>query len=121
MWRRCAAIAGLLGLVASACAPGAATLPTPVAPGPLQESHVPPETKAAVEAALADAASHLGVARDQLRVDSVTARQWGDSSLGCPSPELLYSQVVTPGFLILITNGARQLEYHTDARGRVVL
>ena len=34
----------------------------------------------------------------------------------------MYSQVVTPGYLIVISAAAaRQLEYHTDARGRVVL
>jgi hypothetical protein len=81
----------------------------------------PPESQAAVEAALSDAASHLGIGRDQLRVDQVEAREWGDSSLGCPQPGNLYSQIVTPGFVIVINSGGKQLEYHSDTRARVVL
>jgi hypothetical protein len=31
------------------------------------------------------------------------------------------SQVVTPGFLIVISGAGKTLEYHTDSRDRVVL
>jgi hypothetical protein len=34
----------------------------------------------------------------------------------------MYSQIVTPGFLIVVNGGGKELEYHTDANGvRVVL
>jgi hypothetical protein len=33
----------------------------------------------------------------------------------------MYSQIVTPGFLIVISGGDKVLEYHSDARGRIVL
>jgi len=76
----------------------------------------------AIDTALQDAATHLGVGLDQLHVDQVEEREWPDSSLGCPRPGLMYSQIVTPGFLIVISStGGRRLEYHTDARARVVL
>jgi hypothetical protein len=80
-----------------------------------------PESAAAVDAAMTDAASHLGVSRDTLHLDQVQSREWPDSSLGCPQPGQLYLQVVTPGFLVVITSGSHQLEYHTDDRTRVVL
>jgi hypothetical protein len=70
---------------------------------------------------MSDAADHLGVTRDVLRVDQVQAREWPDSSLGCPRPGFLYSQVVTPGYLIVISSGSHQLEYHADDRARVTL
>ena len=83
---------------------------------------IPPEATAAVDAAMQAAAPHLGVNPDQLRVTQVEARQWPDSSLGCPQPGLLYSQIVTPGFLIIISSASgKQLEYHTDAGAHVVL
>lgn len=82
---------------------------------------VSPESAAVVDAAVTDAASHLGVSRDTLHVDQVEPRQWPDSSLGCPQPGQLYSQIVTPGFLIVISSGAHQLEYHSDDRTRVTL
>jgi hypothetical protein len=79
------------------------------------------DAQAAVDAALSDAASHLGVSTRDLQVVRVEARQWGDSSLGCPKPGLMYSQIVTPGYLIVISGAGKQLEYHSDTRGRVVL
>jgi hypothetical protein len=92
--------------------------PTPVAGA---SPVVPPESAAAVGAAMSDAASHLGVTPDTLRVDQVQSREWSDSSLGCPQPGQLYSQVITPGYLIVISSGSHQLEYHTDERTRVTL
>ena len=75
----------------------------------------------AVDAAQRDAAAHLGVSPAALKVDQVEPRQWGDSSLGCPKPGQMYSQIVTPGFVIIISGAGKQLEYHADTRGRVVL
>ena len=96
--------------------PAVAPLVSPV-PG----ANVGPDEQQAVAAALQDAATHLGVAAGELSVQQVEAREWGDSSLGCPQPGLLYSQVVTPGFLIVINSRGKQLEYHSDTRARVVL
>jgi hypothetical protein len=33
----------------------------------------------------------------------------------------MYSQIVTPGFLVFLSGAGKRLEYHTDARGTVVL
>ena len=94
--------------------------PTP-RPTPQPTATVTPEAAAAVDAAKQDAAAHLGVTPDQLNVTQVDSRQWPDASLGCPQADQLYSQVITPGFFILITSGNRQLEYHTDTHARVQL
>jgi hypothetical protein len=74
-----------------------------------------------VAAALGDAAAHLGVSPADLKVDLVEPRQWGDTSLGCPKPGQMYAQVVTPGFVVVISGAGKQLEYHADTRGQVVL
>jgi hypothetical protein len=81
----------------------------------------PADPQPAVDAALRDAAEHLGASPASLQVDQVEARQWGDSSLGCPKPGQMYSQIVTPGYVVVISGSGRQLEYHTDTRGHVVL
>ena len=75
---------------------------------------------AAVEAARRDAAQRLGATPDSLQVAEVESRQWPDRSLGCPRQGLLYAQIVTPGYLIVLSNGARRLEYHADDRGMAV-
>jgi hypothetical protein len=130
-----AATLAMAGCASSAPAPPAApttsttvatTSPPPASPaspvpGQLPRSSSNPDAQAASDAALADAAAHLGVSRADLTLEQIDAREWGDSSLGCPRPGLLYSQVVTPGFLIVVTSGTKVLEYHADARGRVVL
>ncbi|MCA1644491.1 MAG: hypothetical protein LC797_03155 [Chloroflexi bacterium] len=120
-------------LLVSACAPSAGDqLTTPAAPAPsrVPASPVPSvlpgsvpsaDPQPLVEAALRDAAAHLGISAADLHVDQVDARQWGDSSLGCPQPGLMYSQIVTPGFVIIISGAGKQLEYHSDTRGPVVL
>ena len=67
------------------------------------------------------AAAHLGVAATAVRVDSVDAREWPDSSLGCPSPGMLYAQVVTAGYVVVVSGAGKQLEYHIAPRGQPVL
>jgi hypothetical protein len=79
------------------------------------------QSNPAVEAALRDASTHLGVPVTDLTVKSVEARTWSDASLGCPRQGVLYAQVLTPGYLVVISGAGKELEYHTDANGRVVL
>jgi hypothetical protein len=89
----------------------------PVLPGSSSNANPQPS----VDASLQDAEKHLGVGSGDLHVDQVEAHQWGDSSLGCPRPGLMYSQIVTPGYLIVISGAGKRLEYHTDTRGQIVL
>jgi hypothetical protein len=104
----------VVAVILVACS-NAATAPTP---SPVA---LPPDAAGAVDAARQAAATHLGIGPDQLQVSQVEPHQWPDSSLGCPQPGQLYSQIVTPGFLVMLTSGSHQLEYHTDMRSRVVL
>ena len=74
----------------------------------------PPET--ALTAAIAE---DLGVTPQTVQVVTIEPRDWPDSSLGCPQPDMLYAQVVTPGYGLVEVSGER-IEYHTDERGTVV-
>ncbi len=47
--------------------------------------------------------------------------EWGDTSLGCPMPGMVYAQVVTPGFRLVFEYQGRQNEYHTDRDGSSVV
>ncbi len=98
----------------SAPSPAAALSPSPV-------TNPSPQTNPSIDAAAAAAATRLGVARADLRVERVEAREWPDASLGCPQQGVLYAQVLTPGYLVVIAGAGKQLEYHTDERGKVVL
>jgi hypothetical protein len=132
----CAQLAAVT-LMVTACAAaggGSGSAPTPQSP-PAVGSAVPvssvsdlgpassptPDAQAVIAAVQQAAADQVGISPAEVHVEQVEAHQWGDSSLGCPRPGLLYSQVVTDGFLIVVTAADKTLEYHSDARGRVVL
>jgi hypothetical protein len=91
-------------LAACQTAPAATAPPAPPeAPAALQLS----DTESAAAAVAIEAlAAELGIARDQISVQSVSAVDWGDSSLGCPKPDRAYLSVVTPGHRVtLLANG----------------
>jgi hypothetical protein len=96
-------------------------VPPPTSVNALPGSNQTSDPQPVVDAAMNDAAAHLGVSVQAVHVDRVEARQWPDASLGCPQPGEMYSQIVTPGFLIVIGSGSSQLEYHTDTRSKLVL
>jgi hypothetical protein len=75
---------------------------------------------AAIDAARRDAAQRLTTTPEALQVVDVESRQWPDRSLGCPRQGVLYAQILTPGYLIVLSNGSRRLEYHSDDRGTIV-
>ena len=47
--------------------------------------------------------------------------EWGDASLGCPKPDVMYAQVITPGFLLVFEHESRRHEYHTNQDGSTVV
>src|SRR5712691_8360773 len=116
-----ACAAGPSGQVPTAPPPPPSPAPASPVASVLPGSSPTADPQPAVDAALRDAAAHLGVSSANLKVDQVEPRQWSDSSLGCPKPGLMYSQIVTPGFVIIISGAGKQLEYHADTRGQVVL
>ncbi len=65
-------------------------------------------------------AGELNVAPEEVGVVSATPETWPDASLGCPQPDMLYAQVVTPGFRVIVEVAGEQIEFHTDERGTVV-
>lgn len=73
-----------------------------------------------VRAALSQAAAELGVTPEQLTIITVEARDWPDSSLGCPQPGRAYSQIVTPGYRVVVQASGRDYEYHTNQTRMIV-
>jgi hypothetical protein len=43
-----------------------------------------------------------------------TSIVWPDSSLGCPQDSMVYAQVLTPGYLIVLETGGKVYEYHAN-------
>lgn len=69
-----------------------------------------------------DLAAELGVSPDEIKVTTVQAVDFPDSSLGCPEEGMMYAQVITPGYALMLEVDGTVYEYHgTDkADGHVV-
>jgi hypothetical protein len=76
------------------------------------EGQFDPRAAALVEEAKRDLGERFNITADEVRVRSVEAVQWRDSSLGCPKPGMSYLSVITPGYLIKLEARGRIYEYH---------
>jgi hypothetical protein len=84
---------------------------------PVEEST---EAERLADRAIADLVDRLGVDAGQIVVERVTPTDFSDASLGVPEPGVIYAQVVTPGYVILLKANETVYEYHA-AGERVVL
>jgi hypothetical protein len=73
-----------------------------------------------VRLAREDLARRLGLDPRAVKVVSVREVDWRDTSLGCPKPGMMYAQVITPGYRVVLEADGQAYEYHTDRGARVV-
>jgi len=67
-----------------------------------------------------DLAQRLSISTNQLSLIEATGVTWPDSSLGCPQEGMVYTQVLTPGYLILLEHDGTTFEYHASHRDTVI-
>jgi hypothetical protein len=85
------------------------------------DAELPPGSGPLVQLAKEDLVDKLGLAPEAIQLVSVEAVDWPDASLGCPQEGMMYAQVITPGFLIVLEVEGQTYEYHTDSTDYVVL
>jgi hypothetical protein len=121
------ALGVIAGLLLAGCAeppatpapggtPAAPTRPAPpatAAPGKPAAQTAGPADSEVVSKAKSDLAKRTGVAVSDIKTRSVEAVNWPDASLGCPQPDMMYAQVVTPGQRIVLEAGGQTYEYHS--------
>ena len=75
-----------------------------------------------VERAAEDLMQATSAAADEITVVSTEEMEWSDTSLGCPEPDGMYAQMITPGYLIVLETGGETYRYHTatDPEGPLV-
>jgi hypothetical protein len=71
-----------------------------------------PPSQALVAKARADLQRRLSVTPEEVVLVEFKAVVWPDSSLGCPRPDMVYTQVQRDGVLIRFTAQGRAYEYH---------
>jgi hypothetical protein len=62
----------------------------------------------------------LGIPVENIRVISAEAREFSDSSLGCPEPDTAYLQVLTPGHQLIVEGDGRRFDVRVSGTaGRI--
>ena len=84
---------------------------------PRVPSHLTPNMEKLVRQAKEDLAGRLSVEVQQIMVTYIMELMWPDSSLGCPEPDMMYSQVLQEGCLIRLRVGDKTYDYHSSAKG----
>jgi hypothetical protein len=60
-------------------------------------------------------AAELSVAPETLTLISAQEMEWADASLGCPKPDMMYAQVITPGYQYIFADQSGK-EYDVRTR-----
>lgn len=131
---RLAAAALLVGLAAGACSGGsAASASAPASPEPASPPVVAPSVapvsgapsgdeplegvpQAVIDAAIADAAGRAGVEPSAVEIVSTSSRDWPNGALGCPEPGMMYTDVITPGYRVVVEAGGTRYDYRASTR-----
>jgi hypothetical protein len=90
--------------------PAATPTPTPT-----------PEPSLATAKAAALLVHALGVPANSVSFESVKPMQWPNTAIGCPEPGRAYSDVIVPGWVIILRADSKLYEYHADREGDMVV
>jgi hypothetical protein len=110
----------VLIVLLAACAPQAAATQPPVnmTEEPMQGSG---DLTSAQDAAVSTLAKNLGLETSEIEVVSTESVEWPDACLGVTQEDIACAQVVTPGYKIILEANGKQVEYHTNEDGTVVV
>ena len=108
----CLAAAALAG-----CANSAAEAPRVVSPEP---QAMPNDLQSIVAAAKQHAVAR-GLPAQAITIQSAQRVTWRDGSLGCPEPQVQYTQALVPGWRVILRVGDATYDYHAAANGHLIL
>ena len=110
--------AGLLAGCSSQPSPPPASSPPP--PG-ASSTASPDARRTAFRAAANELSRQVNAPVDSIAGVSQDETTWNDSCLGCPQTGESCSQVLTPGYRVVLRVSDATYEYHTDLGGRAKL
>lgn len=109
----------LLTFVVVGCGQNGPAVPDVTAPTDVAEAAAP---AALVAEAQAQLAAHLGVEASALTAQQAEAKEWPDAAIGCAQKDMMYPQVITPGYLMVFSDDDTTYEVHTgDRKGAMIL
>jgi hypothetical protein len=71
------------------------------------------ETRPLVKTAIEDLAKRLEIPPSEIQVVRVESVTWRDGSLGCPKTDMMYTQALVDGLLIVLRVGKTNYHYHS--------
>lgn len=120
-------------VISPATAPGRPITSTPDRPAPpggipepVPSTSVSPPITGQVPAALleeiiADASDRTGVEPAAIVTVQAQVVTWPDGSLGCPEPDVAYTQALVPGYWVVLDAGDTMLDYRVGRAGSFIL
>lgn len=81
------------------------------------EMQIPRDLEEAVQAARNDLSETTGHALEDIAVSRAQHVTWGNGALGCPEPDMMYTQALVPGYRIELLADNQRYQYH-GASGR---
>ena len=72
-----------------------------------------PEFSQPVTEAVQDLANRLGVSSEEIVLVKEESVTWRDGSLGCPKANMMYTQALIEGALIVLRVDGRDYQYHS--------
>lgn len=68
-----------------------------------------------------DLARRALVKHDAITVVSATEQEWSDGAMGCPQPGQMYTQMIVPGYRVVLQAAGNKYSYHSDRRGNFIV
>ncbi len=78
----------------------------------------PPDLMAAL---MSDLSQRTGAKPEQVTVIRAQAVVWNDGSLGCPQPDMFYTQALVNGYWVVLEFEGKTFDYHAAENGYFVL
>ena len=108
----------LMMILISACAPQPAATEQPAEEEP---THVNVDLTPAQRISISKLAENLGLTPDKIKLVSTEAVDWPDSCLGVSIEGIMCSQIVTPGFRVILEADGKKVEYRTNQDASVIV
>lgn len=90
-------------------------------PGGTPLAEVPDEIKKPFALITTDLEKRSGLAASSFQITGYSEETFPNSALGCPDPDMMYAQVLTPGYRIQVSAGGKSYDYRTNQAGTRIL
>jgi hypothetical protein len=107
----------LWSLIFTACSPEVSATEGPIIDEQPTPTHIPVDLTPAQRAALTALSENTGLPVDEIKLVSTEAVEWPDGCLGVQEEGLACTQVIIPGFRVILEANSRQVEYRTNEDG----